>query len=250
MSDIDKKKFTEHSTAQLKKNRKVSVQRSERKERRDIQFGRKIIEKEDGFLDDEYNEELFINQANKNEENKNKKDSKNDNPKNDNKDEVKKSNKYDDTENIVKGENKQSFYKPNKESNYDSNEKSQIPIKKSKSFSKVESEPIKLKKKEIKYSASYHGASPVFTNEYSKTSNYSMDIDRKQSRVSTSEYTPKSVPKPYVHHKDDMSYNDKNEKKTNFDRAKTKYGKLVGSKANVKRAYADIASRIFYFFFF
>ena len=65
--------------------------------------------------------------------------------------------------------------------------------------------------------------------EYSKTTNYSMDI--KKSKLSTQ--------KPYVHFKDDMSYNDKNDKKVNTDRPKTKYGKLVGSKINVKRVYAD-----------
>ena len=38
----EKIKFKEHSTAQLKKNRKISIQRIARRERRDIQFGRKI----------------------------------------------------------------------------------------------------------------------------------------------------------------------------------------------------------------
>ena len=205
----EKIKFKEHSTAQLKKNRKISIQRLARRERRDIQFGRKIPEIPSEFDEENFNkdnsENYEINCEAKDESKKIEKPSQRPEKKNE-KMKVEKP-KNSQVENIVENS------------------------KKSKSFSKIvnENDSTKIKsKKEIRYSESFR-EKVKYKTEYSKTTNYSMDI--KKSKLSTQ--------KPYVHYKDDMSYNDKNEKKVNPNRPKTKYGKIVGSKINVKRVNSD-----------
>ena len=205
----EKIKFKEHSTAQLKKNRKISIQRLARRERRDIQFGRKIPEIPSEFDEENFNkdnsENYEINCEAKDESKKIEKPSQRPEKKIE-KIKVEKP-KNSQVENIVENS------------------------KKSKSFSKIvnENESTKIKsKKEIRYSESFR-EKVKYKTEYSKTTNYSMDI--KKSKLSTQ--------KPYVHYKDDMSYNDKNEKKVNPNRPKTKYGKIVGSKINVKRVNSD-----------
>ena len=207
----EKIKFKQHSTAQLKKNKKVSIQRLARREKRDIQFGRKIPE-----TSTEFDEENFNKNENENENNGSTYETKDENTK------IEKP--YEKSEKKIE---KIKIEKPKNSSSETVVENS----KKSKSFSKIinENDSTKTKsKKQIRYSESFR-EKVKYEVEYSKTTNYSMDI--KKSKLSTH--------KPYVHFKDDMSYNDKNDKKVNTDRPKTKYGKLVGSKINVKRVYAD-----------
>ena len=205
----EKIKFKEHSTAQLKKNRKISIQRLARRERRDIQFGRKTPE-----IPTEFDEENFNKDNSENYENNY-----------ETKDESKKIEKP--SQRPEKKNEKMKVEKPKNSQEENIVENS----KKSKSFSKIvnENDSTKIKsKKEIRYSESFR-EKVKYKTEYSKTTNYSMDI--KKSKLSTQ--------KPYVHYKDDMSYNDKNEKKVNPNRPKTKYGKIVGSKINVKRVNSD-----------
>ena len=201
----EKIKFKEHSTAQLKKNRKISIQRLARRERRDIQFGRKIPEIPSEFDEENFNKDNSENYENNYEA----------------KDGSKKIEKPSQRPEKMKVEKPKNSQEENIVEN----------SKKSKSFSKIvnENDSTKIKsKKEIRYSESFR-EKVKYKTEYSKTTNYSMDI--KKSKLSTQ--------KPYVHYKDDMSYNDKNEKKVNPNRPKTKYGKIVGSKINVKRVNSD-----------
>lgn len=213
MTIQEKIKFKEHSVAQLKKNRKVSIQRLARREKRDIQFGRKLS----GESSSDFNEDTFNDDnINYNNDDNNDFEAKNNGKK------IEKP--YERKEKkIEKGEDE----KLKKNENLNKKE----TFKKPKSFSKTKSDDDvtrKRTKKEIRYSESFRDKK-INTNEYSKTTNYSMEI--KKSKLNPL--------KPYVHHKDDMSYNDKNEKKVDTRRPKTKYGKLVGSKINVKRAYID-----------
>ena len=96
------------------------------------------------------------------------------------------------------------------------------PMKK-KSFSKVDKGEVKLKKSEIRYANSFREKKP-FTNEYSKTSTFSFDL--KGARKIRED-------KP-ANFKNDFSYNDNNAPKPFTGRLKTKFGKVVGSKATAK----------------
>ena len=96
---------------------------------------------------------------------------------------------------------------------------------KKKSFSRDGEKEKKLKPKEVKYANSFR-EKKVYSNEYSTTSNYSMGSERKRQ----------TADKPAPSFKDDTTYNDMNEKKPFTHRLKTKFGKVVGSKAKGKRA--------------
>lgn len=187
MTQDQKDRFKEGSTALTKKNRKVSIQRLERRERRDIQFGRKEAPR-DADIDVD-NKGGFV----------------------------------DDVEAKVEPKKKPSSGAG----------KSPETSEKRKSFSKVGEKVKKLKPKEIKYANSFN-VKKSYSNEYSTTSQYSMGSERKRNK----DDKPSAQPSPSSSSsfKDDTTYNDLNEKKPFTHRLKTKFGKVVGSKAKEKRS--------------
>jgi hypothetical protein len=193
MTPEQKERFKEGSKALAKKNRKVSIQRLERREKRDIQFGRKEaprdtnidVDNTGGFVDDIEPEPKFET-------------------------------KKPPSSGARKGPE---------------TEKRPETLVKKKSFSREGEKEKKLKPKEIKYANSFR-EKKVYSNEYSTTSKYSMGTERKRK----TDGKPTTPPYPPPSFKDDTTYNDLNEKKPFTHRLKTKFGKVVGSKAKEKRS--------------
>lgn len=183
MTQDQKDRFKQGSKALAKKERKVSIQRLERREKRDIQFGRKEA------------------------------------PRDTNIDVDVKGGFVDDVE--VKVETKK---KPPSVAR-----KGPDTSEKKKSFSTDGEKERKMKPKEIRYANSFR-EKKVYGNEYSTTSKYSMGSERKRK----TDDKPSTTPSPSF--KDDTTYNDLNEKKPFTHRLKTKFGKVVGSKAKEKRS--------------
>jgi hypothetical protein len=193
MTPDQKERFKEGSKALAKKNRKVSIQRLERREKRDIQFGRKDAPRDTnidvdnigGFVDD------------------------------------------------IEPKPKVETQKPPSSGARKGPEPVKRPetLGKKKSFGREGEKKKKLKPKEIKYANSFR-ENNVYRNEYSTTSKYSMGTDRKRK----TDDKPSTPPYPSPSFKDDTTYNDLNEKKPFTHRQKTKFGKVVGSKAKEKRS--------------
>ena len=236
MSREQRKKYRQRSVASLKKNRKVSIQRLERRARRDIQFGRKVAEKPtDIDLDEGVDENDFDFtddiEAPEGPESPPRKPGR-----------VKparvtraKPTKTAEApaEKATRPEKEKATPPPKKQPQVKEQvRKEDVPYKarsaekpeKKKSFSKVDKGDVKLKKSEVRYANSFREKKP-FENEYSKTSSFSMDMRkgvRKPSADRTADY------------KNDTSYNDKNDPKPFTGRLKTKFGKVVGKKSSSK----------------
>ena len=221
MSREERKKFRSHSVASLKKNRKISPQRLERRERRDIQFGRKVavkptdIDVDEGAMEDDFGFDEVIQVPES---------------------APRRAGRVRPTRvtrvKPTKAETPTEKATPPSRTQVREKVKAEVPSQsqgadkpeKRKSFSKVDKGEVKLKRSEIRYANSFREKKP-FTNDFSKTSSFSMDLKRGVKKMR--EGRP-------VNFKNDTSYNDNNDRKPSTGRPKTKFGKVVGSKVHAK----------------
>ena len=226
LSREERKKFRRHSVSEQKKNRKVSPQRLERRERRDIQYGRKTAPKpidvdvDEGAMEDDFGVDEAVHVPERS---------------------PGRVGRVRPTRVIrVKPTKPETpAEKPTPPPKSQVREKARVGVEvkppaapsagkpeKKKSFSKVDKGEVKLKRNEIRYAKSFREKKP-FTNEFSKTSSFSMDL--KKGVRKTREDRP-------LDFKNDTTYNDNNDPKASTGRPKTKFGKVVGSKVRVKEA--------------
>lgn len=237
MTREQRKKYREHSIAALKKYRKISPQRLERRERRDIQFGRKVavkptdVDVDEGAAEDDFNHDDDVEveapvaaprragrvrPARVTRERPTKTETETETEAS--------AEKLTEKPATPRTQVREKVRTTVRAAPSDA-QGADKPMKK-KSFSKVDKGEVKLKRSEIKYSNSFREKKP-FTNEYSKTSTFSFDVKKGVKKARED--------KP-VNFKNDFSYNDNNAPKPSTGRPKTKFGKVVGSKANSRSA--------------
>jgi hypothetical protein len=232
MTREQRKKYREHSIAAQKKYRKISPQRLERRERRDIQFGRKVavkptdVDVDEGAVEDDFSHDDDVEV-----------EAPVATPRRAGRVRPARVTRERPTKTETETEAEKPTEKP-APPRTQVREKVRVTVRaapsdvqgadkpmKKKSFSKVDKGEVKLKRSEIRYANSFREKKP-FTNDYSKTSSFSFDV--KGARKIRDD-------KP-ANFKNDFSYNDNNAPKPFTGRPKTKFGKVVGSKATAKSA--------------
>lgn len=243
MTREQRRKYREHSIAARKKYRKISPQRLERRERRDIQFGRKVavkptdVDVDEGAVEDDFSHDDDVEveapvatprragrvrpaRVTRERPTKTETEAEADVEASEEKPTEKPREKPATPRTQVREKIRMTVRAAPSDA-----QGADKPMKK-KSFSKVDKGEVKLKKSEIRYANSFREKKP-FTNEYSKTSTFSFDL--KGARKLQED-------KP-ANFKNDFSYNDNNAPKPFTGRPKTKFGKVVGSKATAKSAF-------------
>lgn len=203
LQEEEKYAIKAHAKATIKKARKNTPERAERREKRDIKFGRKSangdtnIDADAGDFGDDKDKEEEIR--------------------------------------AVRPKSSANTDKPSRPVSSKSDGKEASGAERRKSFSKVPGGEPKLKRRQKRYADSFREKKPhtyKVGEESSRTTNFSMAYKKEEPKSAGDDEIPS--------YKLDTTYNDKNAKRPTTGRPKTKYGKIVGSKAKSKRAHAAI----------